>query len=240
MKWELILSGAASGKKNMEFDINLVRNCKDGQGFFRLYYWEPYSISLGANQKESEINGTLAARDNIDVVKRPTGGRAILHAEELTYSVALPLSYGLKPREIYEKISKALIRGLFVYDTRLSDAALESEQPDFGNLLKQQSGMLCFASTAKNEVKFHGKKIIGSAQRKIGGKVLQHGSILIGNFHTKLPEYLNLDEEEKKILEMELREKTTEVETVLNEKVDYKKFEKAVIKGFEEEWEIKF
>ena len=55
-----------------------------------------------------------------------------------------------------------------------------------------------------------------------------------------MPEYLNLDEEEKKILEMELREKTTEVETVLNEKVDYKKFEKAVIKGFEEEWEIKF
>ncbi len=240
MKWELILSDAASGKKNMEFDMNLVRNCTEEQGFFRLYYWKPYAISLGANQKESEINTALAFENNIDVVKRPTGGRAILHAEELTYSVALPLSYGLKPREVYEKISRALIRGLSIYDARLSDAALESEQPDFGNILKQQSGMLCFASTAKNEVKFHGKKIIGSAQRKIGGHVLQHGSVLIGDYHTKLPNFLNLNEEEKKILEMELKEKTTEVETVLNEKVDYKRFEDAVIKGFEEEWEIKF
>ena len=240
MKWELILSGASPGLDNMEFDMNLVRKCKEGQGFFRLYYWSPYAISLGANQKESEINSVLAARDNIDVVKRPTGGRAILHAEELTYSVVLPLSFGLKPREIYEKISKALIKGLALYDFRLGDAVLESEQPDFGNLLKQQSGMLCFASTAKNEVKIKGKKIIGSAQRKIGGKVLQHGSILIGNYHAKLPEYLNLNEEEKKILEKELREKTTEVESILNEKVNYKLFEQAVIKGFEEEWEIEF
>ena len=170
MKWELILSGASPGKKNMEFDMNLVRSCNDEQGFFRLYYWEPYAISLGANQNEDEINRSLAAEDNIDVVKRPTGGRAILHAEELTYSVVLPLSYGLKPREIYEKISAALIKGLINYDKRLAEASLENEQPDFGSLLKQQSGMLCFASTAKNEVKFRGKKIIGSAQRKIERK----------------------------------------------------------------------
>ena len=240
MKWELILSGASPGKKNMEFDMNLVRSCNDEQGFFRLYYWKPYAISLGANQNEDEINRSLAAEDNIDVVKRPTGGRAILHAEELTYSVVLPLSYGLKPREIYEKISAALIKGLTNYDKRLAEASLANEQPDFGSLLKQQSGMLCFASTAKNEVKFRGKKIIGSAQRKIERKILQHGSILIGDFHTNLPKYLNLNENGKALLHKELREKTTELETILNKKVDRKTFEHAVIKGFEDEWGIEF
>ena len=240
MKWELILSGAGPGKMNMEFDMNLVRSCKEGQGFFRLYYWQPYAISLGANQNEDEVNLKLAREDNIDVVKRPTGGRAILHAEELTYSVVLPLSYGLKPREIYEKISLSLIKGLTIYDNRLAEAALESEQPDFGNLLKRQSGMLCFASTAKNEVKFRGKKIIGSAQRKIDKKILQHGSILIGDFHTRLPKYLNIDSDGKTELLDELREKTTEIETILKEKVERKAFEDAVIKGFEEEWEIRF
>ncbi len=240
MKWNLILSGENSGKNNMEFDMNLVLENNDEQGFFRIYYWKPYAISLGANQSEDEIDLRKAADENIDVVKRPTGGRAILHAEELTYSVVLPFSYGLKPRAIYEKVSRALIRGLRNYDSRLEEASLESEQPNFGDLLKEQSGMLCFASTARNEVKFRGKKIIGSAQRKIGKKVLQHGSVLIGKFHTQLPKYLKLPNEDKEKLLFELREKTTEVESILSEKVDYKIFEEAIIAGFEEEWEIKF
>jgi lipoate-protein ligase A len=240
MKWSLIKSGASPGKENMEFDMNLVRQCKEGQGFFRLYYWKPFAISLGAHQNENEINFKQASSDNIDVVKRPTGGRAILHAEELTYSVVMPLSFGLKPREIYEKISLALISGLSEYDTALSGAKLESEQPDFGSLLKKQSGMLCFASTARNEVKFNGKKLIGSAQRKLTDKVLQHGSVLIGKFHTNLPKYLNIDENSKTELFHELEKRTTEVETILNRKVDYAKFEDAIIAGFEKEWEIKF
>ncbi len=240
MKFELIRSGANNGKYNMDFDLRLVERCDERRAFFRLYYWEPFAISLGANQNEDEIDFGRTAADGIDVVKRPTGGRAILHAEELTYSVAFPLAWGMKPKELYEKISLALIRGLRNYDARLSAATLEENQPNFADLLKTQSGALCFASAARNEVKFNGKKLIGSAQRKIAGKILQHGSILIGTFHRRLPEYLNADEATKEELKSELAERTIEIETILGEKVSRAKFEEAIITGWEEEWGSRF
>ncbi len=236
MKFFLIRNGANSGKFNMDFDLRLVEKCNDQQAFFRLYYWKPYAISLGANQDFSEIDLDKASTEGIDVVKRPTGGRAILHAEELTYSVAVPLSLGLKPKELYEKISVTLVRGLRKFDSKLNDVALEENQPDFGELLKTASGALCFASTAKNEVKFNGKKLIGSAQRKIKGKILQHGSILIGTYHRKLPYFLNVGETEKQILAEELARKTIELETILNRKIDITELEEAIISAWEEDW----
>ncbi len=240
MIFELIRSGANTGKFNMEFDLRLVDRCNDEQAFFRLYYWKPYAISLGAHQDENEIDSAKARSEGIDVVKRPTGGRAILHAEELTYSVAYPLSAGLKPKELYEKISRALIRGLKLFDEKLDEATLEGSQPNFGALLKTESGALCFASTARNEVKFKGKKLIGSAQRKIAGKILQHGSILIGAYHRRLPHFLATDDETKLALSRELAERTTEIETILGRKISYADFEEAIIAGWEEEWGVRF
>ncbi len=240
MKFELVRSGALPGKYNMDFDLRLVERCDERRAFFRLYYWEPYAVSLGANQNENEIDLKKTNADGIDVVKRPTGGRAILHAEELTYSVAFPLAWGMKPKELYEKISLALIRGLRYYDERLSSATLEENQPNFADLLKTQSGALCFASAARNEVKFNGKKLIGSAQRKIAGKILQHGSILIGTFHRRLPEYLNVNDAVRKELKQTLAERTIEIETILGEEVSRPKFEEAIITGWEEEWGICF
>lgn len=240
MKWHLLQTGSSSGSFNMDFDLNLAHSCKPDEAFFRLYRWQPYCISLGANQNFEDINIAKAHQDNIEVVKRPTGGRAILHAEEITYSVVIPLNSSLSPREIYEKISKALIKGLEFYNPLLADSELEKLQPDFPGLLKQPSGVLCFGSTAKNEVKFGGKKIIGSAQRKLNNVILQHGSILCGTFHKKLVEYINSNEGLKQILEVELNQKTTEIESILNEKVDYPKLASCLILGFESVWQIKF
>lgn len=239
MKWQVLKTGRCSGHFNMDFDLNLASSCKDNEAFFRLYQWQPYCISLGANQNYEDINITKANNNNIEVVKRPTGGRAILHAEEITYSVVMPLNR-FSPKEIYEKISAALINGLEIYNPLLAESELEKLQPNFPNILKQPSGVLCFGSTAKNEVKFAGKKIIGSAQRKLNNVILQHGSILCGTYHKKLVTYLNSDENTIRDLVTEINNKTIEIETILNEKVNYIKLEESLVKGFEEYWQINF
>jgi lipoate-protein ligase A len=132
------------------------------------------------------------------------------------------------------------MRGLEIYNPLLAKSELESYQPDFLKLLEEPTGVLCFASTAKNEVKFNGKKLIGSAQRKLNNVVLQHGSILCGSFHKKLVEYINSDQETKNVLSLELNTKTTELGTILNDEIDYQKLKTCLIVGFELEWQVKF
>jgi len=240
MIWHFIDSYENTGKYNMDFDIELAKNCKPTDAFFRIYRWSPYCISLGANQSFNDINQEKTKADGVDIVKRPTGGRAILHAEELTYSVVLPLNYKFSPREIYFRISNALMRGLEIYNPVLAKSQLEDYQPNFPKLLEEPSGVLCFASTARNEVKFNGKKLIGSAQRKLNNVILQHGSILCGPFHKKLVDYINSDVITKNELSSELNNKTTELGTILNEEIDYQKLKTCLLVGFELEWQIKF
>ena len=240
MNWHFIDSSEKTGKHNMDYDIELAKKCKPSEAYFRIYRWMPYCISLGANQNFDDIDQRKAKTDGIDIVKRPTGGRAILHAEELTYSVVLPYNFELSPREIYFRISNALMRGLEIYNPILAKSQLEDYQPNFPKLLDEPSGVLCFASTARNEVKFNGKKLIGSAQRKMNNIILQHGSILCGPFHKKLVDYINSDKETKNALSSELNTKTTELETILNEEIDYQKLKTCLIVGFELEWRIKF
>lgn len=240
MIWHLIDDPAHTGRYNMDFDLSLAKNCKEDEIYVRFYQWTPYCISLGANQKLTEINIELLNQDNYDVVHRPTGGRAILHSEEITYSVVFPLSFGLSPKEVYQSVSEALAKGLVQYDSRLKSVALENVQPNFPELLKQQSGGICFASTAKNELKFAGKKIVGSAQKKLKSNILQHGSILCGTKHRELTNYFDLPTDHKEKVAKELREKTIEIETILNEDVDYKKLRNCLTLGFEEHFQIKF
>lgn len=240
MIWRLIESGANTGKFNMEYDIALAKECPPGEAFLRLYSWEPYCISLGANQNIDEIDLEKAGQDSIDCVHRPTGGRAILHAEEITYSVILPYSASFSAKDIYASISFALLEGLRLYNPVLGKAELEGVQPNFPELLKSPSGMLCFASAAKSEIKYSGKKLVGSAQRKMEKVVLQHGSILCGPFHRNLPDYLKCSGETKKMLSEELVNKTIEIETILNEKTNYGRLTGCLIEGFESFLKIKF
>ena len=174
MKWFIINSGANTGRYNMDYDLQLAKNYKDDEIVLRLYKWDPYCISLGANQSPDSINSKLAHQDNIDVVIRPTGGRAVLHAEELTYSVVYPLDFFSSAKDIYCQINLAILKGLKIYDSRLSSFELENHQPDFAEIYKQENNAVCFAVSAKSEIKYSGKKIVGSAQRKFEKVVLQH------------------------------------------------------------------
>ncbi|MEW6194439.1 MAG: hypothetical protein AB1521_04680 [Bacteroidota bacterium] len=240
MNWLFINSGFNDGKFNMEFDIELARSCKPEEAYFRLYRWSPYCISLGANQSFNDVNQDLASSDKLDVVKRPTGGRAILHAEEITYSVIIPYPQISSAKEIYQRISTALVKGLEYYNPVLAKADLENSQPNFPKLLNEPSGVLCFGSTAKNEVKYNGKKLIGSAQRKLDSVILQHGSILCGTYHKKLVKYINAGDAIKRSLETDINDRTTEIETILNSKVDYELLCNCLKVGFESTWGIIF
>ncbi len=198
MNWDYINTGFNTGKFNMQFDIKLATEFSGENPILRFYRWKPFCISLGANQDFCSINEEKAASENIEVVKRPTGGRAILHSEELTYSVIYPIGFNSSARDVYHQINLALLKGLKIYDAALTDVELETEQPNFPNFYKEEKSIICFAVSAKSEIKFRGKKLIGSAQRKLGNTILQHGSILGTEHHKKIIDYLVLPEDKNK------------------------------------------
>ncbi len=211
MNWYYLDTGARSGLFNMQLDENIARKVADGEcrPLLRFYQWDPYCISLGKYQKIEEIDTAKCRSEGIDVVHRPTGGRAILHAEELTYSVIFKDDISGNIDETYHRISVALVQGL---KTLGIPAEMTPVQADFRSLYKQPSSAACFSSSAKHEIQIRGKKLVGSAQRRFSGAVLQHGSILIGSHHRRLSEFLNLNDVEKDRMKKILEEKTIEIE----------------------------
>lgn len=224
----------------MDFDLHLAKNYKDGEAVLRLYRWKPYCISLGASQPLTSVDSDLAAKDNIDIVIRPTGGRAVLHSEELTYSVIYPLDFTSSARDIYHQLNLALLNGLKIYDDRFDSIELESKQPNFSEVYKHAAGTACFAVSAKSELKFAGKKLVGSAQRKFERVILQHGSILCGPFHKRITNYLNLAEQDKKDIICEIEENTIGLDEILNEEIDFDRLASSLKKGFENHYNINF
>jgi lipoate-protein ligase A len=240
MKWDLINSGERNGKFNMDFDFYLAKNYNPVNPILRFYRWNPYCISLGANQSFDEIEIEKANEDGIDIVKRPTGGRAILHSEELTYSVIYPIDYTTAAKDIYNEINIALRFGLIDFDESLVEIELEHKQPDFKEFYKSEMSAICFAVSAKSELNLNGKKIVGSAQRKIGNVILQHGSILCGDYHKKIVDYLKSDDSQKKSMLSEISATTLDFKSVLNRDIDYSKLIQSIISGFEKHFNAKF
>jgi lipoate-protein ligase A len=242
--WEFIDTGYHSGEYNMQFDLHLVERCRfENKFFIRFYQWKPYAISLGYNQgkfmNEQKIDKAKCLDDGIDVVQRPTGGRAVLHSEELTYSVILRSE---KPTILlYRDISNAILNGLKMIEQgnlALNELSLTKDNPDILNLVKTGMYNLCFNTSIKYEINHKGKKLVGSAQRKFGDIVLQHGSILIGDHHKSIVNYLSIDDRVKKIVNKEINEKTTCLNEVLGREITYKEVSRALLKGFLSSWNI--
>lgn len=161
------------GWRNMAIDQALL-DLAVGQGlaFLRLYRWEPFCLSFGRHEPARQRYG----RDRVmamglDTVRRPTGGRAVWHARELTYAVAAPGVFGTLP-ETYHRIHLALVeavRGLGAAAT-LAPPPSRTPRPEDG---------ACFASPVGGEVLVAGRKVIGSAQLRQGDALLQHGAMLL-------------------------------------------------------------
>ncbi len=241
--WQFIDTGFRSGVYNMELDMKLVERCKnEDTAFLRFYRWKPYAISLGYNQtrlaKEAYIDVNKCKAEGMDIVTRPTGGRAVLHSEELTYSVVFRSA---KPiHELYRDISVAIVNGLRQIDTKLEKLSFTKDTPDLLKLIRTGMYNLCFNSAIKNEINFKGRKLVGSAQRKFGDIVLQHGSILIGNHHKNIVNYLNIPGDERVKMLKEIEEKTECINNITGRNIDYTIVSEAVFRGFRETFGINF
>lgn len=139
---------------------------------FRLYAWRPACVSLGRNQKDDFLDRSFLKENNIDVVRRLTGGRALLHADEITYSFICPTLYLKNGEHVvssYKEISRILIDKFKTIGIDL----------DFGSNKPIKTGFdYCMLISTGADLCYHGKKLIGSAQCRKQGYILQHGSIL--------------------------------------------------------------
>jgi lipoate-protein ligase A len=178
-RWRLLDTGPADGFTNMAIDeaILEVHAAEGGLSTLRFYTWSPPALSLGYGQPlTSDIDVTQCQSLGIDVVRRPTGGRAVLHDHEVTYSLVISAD---DPRvtsgilAVYLTISQALIRGLSYLGITAELLPLRRGVP----LPSDRASAVCFATPSSYEVAVAGRKIIGSAQRRAHDVVMQHGSI---------------------------------------------------------------
>ncbi|HXC24510.1 MAG TPA: lipoate--protein ligase family protein [Gemmatimonadaceae bacterium] len=179
--WRLVVTPPLTGAQNMAVDVALMARARQtGEAVFRIYTWGVPTLSFGRNQ-------TAFGRYDLDeirarglgVVRRPTGGRAILHWREVTYSVTAPLREGVGLKPSYQRINQILLDGL-----RRLQVPVEIAIPTERAL--RPTDAPCFAAPSAGEMTTNGQKLVGSAQWREDGALLQHGSILIEDDQTVL------------------------------------------------------
>jgi lipoyl(octanoyl) transferase len=195
--------GAHAPYENMRRDQALLaavdRASTDAGGahpdaVLRLFRFEPHGITLGRAQDESALDLERCRRDGVPWATRPTGGRAIFHAEEWTYSLAAAIddpAWGGSLAQAYERAAALLLRSL----VRLGVPAALARGVASG--ARDLSGAACFAATARHEIVLGGRKLVGSAQRRTARALLQQGSVLLGTGHERLADYLALEDGER-------------------------------------------
>ncbi|MDP4219132.1 MAG: biotin/lipoate A/B protein ligase family protein [Bacteroidota bacterium] len=198
-----------TGAYHMARDLELaekLRGDPEASNVLRLYSWKPYCISLGYQQDDSSIDMEACRDAGVDIIRRPTGGRAVYHAEELTYAVIMRFEPSEGIYAVHNKIAESLLyllQPLCNNELELTDGR-STQTTDRTSLSIRDvykpgtlTNIACFTSTARYEITWKGKKVVGSAQRRFGNAVLQHGSILLGDEHLRLPELLIISEEDK-------------------------------------------
>lgn len=173
----LIVDGARAGARNMALDEALMRSAAGTRGVtLRFYGWNPPCLSFGRNQTSiGRYDREAAAGRGIDIVRRPTGGRAVYHDRELTYSVTAPVETWGSLRNAYCRINRALAAGLATLGVPVA-CAPERTEP---GRAPPPDARACFRDPLPGEVTAGGRKLVGSAQWRDGGALLQHGSLLL-------------------------------------------------------------
>ncbi len=232
--WRVIQTPPASGSWNMAVDEAMLESVGQGKSLptLRLFAWQPACLSLGYAQPVSDVDRAALHDRGWTLVRRPTGGRAILHTDELTYSVIAPLQ---EPRvygsilESYRRLSEGL---LFALHSLGLPARAEKEYSLPAN--RQPIGPVCFEVPSNYEITVSGKKLIGSAQARRREGVLQHGSLpLVGDL-TRITQVLVFPSPADRSLAGErLLQRATTVENCLGRAVSFDEAAAAFINGFE-------
>ncbi|MBN1811267.1 MAG: lipoate--protein ligase family protein [Anaerolineae bacterium] len=225
--WRLLRSAPADGATNMAIDEAILHATATGKTppTLRLYAWEPPCLSLGQAQKVSDVDLSALRAAGFDLVRRPTGGKAILHIDELTYSVIAPET---EPRlaggvvESYRHLSAGLIRGL----EKLGGTGIAADQRAENRRLE---GPVCFEVPSDYEITAGGRKLVGSAQMRAQGAVLQHGALPLHGDIARICPLLATHPDPSRV-----RARATTVEAALGKHIAWDEAAAALAEGFAE------
>lgn len=231
-EWRLIIEREPqTGAWNMALDEAIMDAVGAGESppTLRFYQWAPPCLSLGKRQPLTGVALDRCAREGVDVVRRATGGWAILHTDELTYSIATTPA---DPRaegailDAYRKLSKGLIAGLHLLEV---PAMMNPVDP----LGVHNLSAACFEVPSAYEIVAGDKKLIGSAQTRPNGRVLQHGSLPLSGDIGRVVEYLWFQtDEDRAALAAHLRERATTLSAALGRDVSFEEVASAMARGF--------
>ncbi len=240
--WRLISEDQPRpGAWNMAIDRALMETCgtQVAPPTLRIYSWAPPAVSLGKGQSAAVVDWAKCQSDRVEVVRRPTGGWAIFHSDELTYSVAAHADEpGLAGPllEAYRALSDGLIAGL----DHLGLPAQLAPSPSAA----EKAGLLaCFEVPYNNEITVEGKKLMGSAQARSGRKLLQHGSLPLEGDVGRAADYLlfvqttadgemHADDAARAALRTRLREHATTASAAAGRPITFAEAAAAMVKGF--------
>jgi lipoate-protein ligase A len=243
-QWKFIFTGANDAFFNMALEEAIFLSCQSGGSLptLRLYLWNPPGVSIGYFQSlEKTVDLNKCRENNIDVVRRITGGRTVLHDNEITYSVCASVKehaeLGKSINETYQKISFALLESL-----KILKIPAEWVKPERERIVSTENSYLskpCFMSNSRFEITVEGKKLIGSAQRRFQDSFIQHGSIPLGNGKFNLADLLSSDSRvsqnrKKRVVKKKLEEKSTSLAKILKREVEFEEVISALKKGFGE------
>ncbi len=232
--WRLLVTPAASGAWNMAVDeaILMAVGSDNAAPTLRLYAWEPPCLSIGYAQQISDVDLTRLHARGWDLVRRPTGGRAILHTDELTYAV---IGQHSEPRlaggvlESYQVLATALLEAL----QQLSIPA-ESESHADSSSSSTSHGAVCFEVPSNYEITVGGKKLLGSAQARRREGILQHGTLPLYGDLRRIVDVLDYpDQQQRSSAAGRLLDRATTVETALGYLPKWETVAQAFIAAFE-------
>ena len=237
--WRLLYTPPAPGAWNMAVDEAILESIEAGESLptLRLYAWAPPCLSLGIAQAYGDVDLERLHARGWEVVRRITGGRAILHTDELTYSVIGPADHPLLTGSVLESYSR-IARGLLaaVRALELSVEMKEGRADESG-----KSNPVCFEVPSTYEITVGGKKLIGSAQARRRLGVLQHGSLPLTGDLTRITQALRFpDESARAEADARLLAHATTAETALGHPVDWDSAARAFVNAFETALGINF
>ena len=235
--WRVILDPLGDGAINMAKDRAILIACNEGEApaTLRLYGWQKPTLSIGYSQDVSkDINLESCEQNRIPVVRRFTGGRALLHQYELTYSVVAPIPHKVFPgslRGAFEKISQAILESLkLVKIEGVKVAGKKDKESGF----EPKRFPACFSVASHCEIAVEGKKLIGSAQRRLRSAFLQHGSIIL-DMNPKLTHTLLKypSEFDSQAVLKYLMSKTITLKQILKRDLEHDEVAQWFLKGFQ-------
>ncbi|MFD1426555.1 lipoate-protein ligase A [Kroppenstedtia sanguinis] len=241
--WRLLHTGNHSSAENMAIDEAILTSVSKGESppTLRFYGWDPATLSIGYFQRvEKEVNREQLHAKGLGLVRRPTGGRAVLHDQEVTYSVILEEDYPGMPTSVtasYRVLSTGLLEGFRELGLQAEMVPLETEaeKAQYASM----GSAACFDSPSNYELVVEGKKVAGSAQTRQRGVIMQHGSILLDLDADLLFDVLNFPSERvKERMKQGFLNKAVAINQLRQPPVSFDETVRAMTRGFEKGLQI--